>query len=63
MGGKGKLYGAFVSAFTIICLRTGLGQINVNSQVILIILGMLLICAVLLPNIAGMISAKKKTAK
>lgn len=63
MGGKGKLYGAFVSAFTIMCLRIGLGQINVNSQVILIILGLLLICAVLLPNIAGTISQKKKTVK
>ena len=62
-GGKGKLYGAFVSAFTIMCLRIGLGHINVNSQVILIILGLLLICAVLLPNIAGIISAKKKIVK
>lgn len=59
-GGKGKLYGAFISAFIIMCLRIGLGQVNVNSQVILIILGALLICAVLLPNITASLKLKKK---
>lgn len=61
-GGKGKMIGAIISAFTIVCLRVGLGQINMNPQVVLIILGMLLICAVLLPNIAQIISDKKKKA-
>ena len=61
-GGKGRLIGGIISGFTIICLRIGLGQINMNPQVILIILGTLLVCAVLLPNIAGEIKAKKKTA-
>ena len=51
-GGKGKLLGAIISAFTIICLRIGLGQINMNPQVILVILGALLVLAVLLPNLA-----------
>lgn len=50
-GGKGKLVGAIISAFIIICLRIGLGQINMNPQVILVILGSLLVLAVLLPNI------------
>ena len=59
-GGKGKLYGAFISAFIIMCLRIGLGQINVNSQVILIILGALLICAVLLPNVTASLKLQKK---
>ena len=62
MGGKGKLYGAFISAFIIMCLRIGLGQVNVNSQVILIILGALLICAVLLPNVTAGLGLKKKKA-
>lgn len=61
-GGKGKLIGGIISAFTIVCLRVGLGQINMNAQVILIILGALLICAVLLPNISQSISDKKKKA-
>lgn len=59
-GGKGRLIGGFISAFIIICLRIGLGQINMNPQVILIILGALLICAVLLPNISGSLKLKKK---
>lgn len=55
-GGKGRLPGAVISAFIIICLRIGLGLINMNPQVILIILGGLLVIAVLLP---GLVSALK----
>jgi len=61
-GGKGNLVGAIISAFIIVCLRIGLGQINMNPQVILIILGILLISAVMLPNISQSISDKKKKA-
>ncbi|MDE7330714.1 MAG: ABC transporter permease [Lachnospiraceae bacterium] len=59
-GGKGRLVGGVISAFIIICLRIGLGQINMNSQLILVIIGILLICAVLLPNITGNMKLKKK---
>lgn len=61
-GGKGNLAGGIISAFIIVCLRVGLGQKNVHAQVILLILGLLLICAVALPNIIGEIkrAAKKK---
>lgn len=59
-GGKGNLVGGFISAMIILCLRVGLGQQNVHAQVILLILGVLLICAVALPNIAGQI---KKAVK
>lgn len=62
LGGKGRLIGGIIAAFTIVCLRVGLGQINMNSQVILIILGALLICAVLLPNISQKISQNRKKA-
>ena len=60
-GGKGNLAGGIISAFIIVCLRVGLGQKNVHAQVILLILGLLLICAVALPNIIG--SIKKAAAK
>ncbi len=50
-GGKGNLAGGVISAFIIVCLRVGLGQRNVHAQVILLIVGVLLICAVALPNI------------
>lgn len=61
-GGKGKMIGGIISAFVIICLRIGLGQKNMNSQLILLIIGVLLIGAVVLPNISAMITAKKKKA-
>lgn len=61
-GGKGRLIGGIISAFIIVCLRIGLGQINMNPQVILIILGALLICAVLIPNISANLGLKKKKA-
>lgn len=59
-GGKGKLTGAMISAFIIICLRIGLGQMNMNPQVILVILGTLLILAVMIPELLK--SRKRKQA-
>ena len=61
-GGKGKILGAFIAAFTILCLRVGLGQKNLNSQIILIIIGILLIVSVLIPNISGGFKARRKQA-
>lgn len=58
-GGKGKLSGAIISAFIIICLRIGLGQINMNPQVILVILGTLLILAVMIPEIGRHLKKKQ----
>lgn len=59
-GGKGKLTGGIIAAFIIVCLRIGLGQINMNSQLILVIIGILLICAVLLPNILSNVRIRRK---
>lgn len=59
-GGKGKMIGGIIAAFIIVCLRIGLGQINMNGQVILLIIGILLIAAVILPNISASIKAAKK---
>jgi len=50
-GGKGKIYGAIISVFLIGFLRYGLGLFNVNAQIMLIITGLLLIVAVLIPNL------------
>ena len=61
-GGKGNLIGGIISVFIIVCLRIGLGQINMNPQVILLILGCLLIIAVALPNIMGSIKNARKVA-
>ena len=63
-GGKGNMAGGLISAFIIVCLRVGLGQRNVNAQVILLIIGVLLISAVALPNVIGSITRKfRKPAK
>lgn len=62
-GGKGNLAGGLISAFIIVCLRVGLGQKNVHAQVILLILGVLLIAAVALPNVAGDIKKSLSKAK
>lgn len=62
-GGKGRLIGGIISGFVIICLRVALGLINMNPQLILIILGILLILAVMLPNISAQIGQMRKGAK
>ncbi|MFI3313829.1 MAG: ABC transporter permease [Eubacteriales bacterium] len=64
-GGKGGIIGAVISACTIVCLRIGFGQINLNPQLILIILGSLLVVAALIPQISDTFKKreKKKTAK
>jgi rhamnose transport system permease protein len=50
-GGKGNMIGAIIAAFVIGFLRYGLGLINVSSQVIMIIVGLLLIASVMAANI------------
>lgn len=50
-GGKGNMIGAVIAAFVLGFLRYGLGLINVSSEIILIIVGLLLICSVLASNI------------
>jgi rhamnose transport system permease protein len=50
-GGKGNMIGAVIAAFVLGFLRYGLGLINVSSEVILIIVGLLLIGSVLASNI------------
>lgn len=50
-GGKGRMLGAIISVFLIGLLRYGLGLKNIPAQVLLIIIGLLLICAVMIPNL------------
>ncbi|MCR5789740.1 MAG: ABC transporter permease [Lachnospiraceae bacterium] len=49
-GGKGNLVGAFIASLVIVCLRIALGQINMNTQLILVIIGAMLIISVLVPS-------------
>ncbi len=61
-GGKGNLIGGLIAAFIIVCLRIALGQINMNTQLILVIIGVMLIVSVLIPSIRNAITAKKRKA-
>lgn len=45
-GGKGRIAGVFIAVFTIGFLRYGLGLINMDQQIILIIIGALMILSV-----------------
>jgi rhamnose transport system permease protein len=49
-GGRGRIIGAVIAVFLIGYLRYGLGLINVPAQILLIIIGLLLVGAVLVPN-------------
>jgi rhamnose transport system permease protein len=50
-GGKGRIIGAVLAVFLLGYLRYGLGLINVPAQILLIIIGLLLVIAVMMPNL------------
>ena len=51
LGGKGRMGGPLIAIFIIGFLRYGLGLINLQSEVILIVIGCLLAISVLIPNL------------
>ena len=61
-GGKGNLVGAFIASLIIVCLRIALGQINMNTQLILVIIGIMLIVSVVVPSFRQRYLAPKKKA-
>ncbi len=50
-GGKGTFIGAFLAIFILGFLRYGLGLINIPSQLMMVIVGLLLIVSVMIPNL------------
>lgn len=62
-GGKGRMLGAIIAVFLIGFLRNGLGLINMPAQVLMIIIGLLLIIAVMIPNLKPTTKAKTKVTK
>ena len=50
-GGKGRMIGAIIAVFLVGMLSYGLGLVNVPAQVLLIIIGLLLIFAVIVPKL------------
>ena len=59
-GGKGNLLGGFIAAFIIFCIRIVLGQKNVNTQLVLVIIGLMLILSVVIPAISQAFKKKPK---
>ena len=59
-GGKGKMFGPIICVFIIGFLQFGLGVVNVSSQTLMIIIGLLLITSVSVPKIGEMMTNKKK---
>lgn len=53
LGGSGTMVGAVLSLIVIAELRFGMGLVNVPGQVQGVVVGMLLILAILMPNLAG----------
>ncbi|MBT2720530.1 ABC transporter permease [Bacillus sp. ISL-46] len=62
-GGKGRMIGAVIAVFLIGFLRNGLGLINMPAQVLMIIIGLLLIIAVMVPNLKPKVKLKTKAVK
>lgn len=62
-GGKGRMLGAIIAVFLIGFLRNGLGLINMPAQVLMIIIGLLLIIAVMVPNLKLKAKVKIKPTK
>lgn len=57
-GGIGSMLGAVLSLTLIGLIRFGMGLVNIQGQVQGIVIGLLLICAILFPNLAGQASAR-----
>lgn len=62
-GGKGRMLGAIIAVFLIGFLRNGLGLINMPAQVLMIIIGLLLIFAVMVPNLKPKAKTKSRSSK
>ena len=58
-GGKGRISGVIISVFIIGLLRYGLGLININAQMLMIIIGALLIAAVAVPEFKSLFNRVK----
>jgi rhamnose transport system permease protein len=58
-GGSGTMVGAVLSLILIWELRFGMGLVNVPGQVQGVVVGMLLILAILMPNLAGRIGKSR----
>jgi len=57
-GGSGSLFGVFLSIMIILNIRNGMGLANFSGHFQTGVIGILLICSVLVPNLAGDLRAR-----
>lgn len=62
-GGKGRMGGVLIAVFIIGYLRHGLGLININAQILMIIIGALLVLAVMVPELIKKINTARSVPK
>ena len=62
-GGKGNIFGVVISIFIIGFLKFGMGLINVPGKVMNIIIGLLLILAIMLPELLKRLKPKNSFGK
>lgn len=58
--GKGKMFGPIICVFIIGYLQFGLGVINISSQTLMILIGLLLMTSVSVPKIGKILKKKNK---
>ncbi len=58
-GGKGRIGGVLISIFIVSLIRYGLGLININQQILMIIIGALLILSVAVPELRAMAAQRR----
>lgn len=58
-GGKGRLGGVLISIFIVGLIRYGLGLVNINAQILMMIVGGLLVLAVAIPELTDMITRRR----
>ncbi len=59
-GGKGNLFGVLIAVFLLGYLKFGMGLLNLSAKVMVIMTGLLLIGAVLLPGFLDTIKSRRK---
>ncbi len=58
-GGKGRMGGVLISIFIVGLIRYGLGLININAQILMMVVGGLLIIAVAVPELRDMFARRR----
>lgn len=62
-GGKGNIVGVFLAVFLLGYLKFGMGLLNLSAKVMVIVTGILLVTAVLIPGVIENVRARNKLSR